>query len=595
MLYALAPRRIFDVGVGFGRWGMLAREICDVWYQRVLPCDWRVEVIGVEAFAELVQDYHRSFYNRIEIGDAIDVLDKEPGVFDLVIIGDVLEHFDKPDGHRLLATARRKSAYTVVNVPLGGGWEQGARYGNPFERHRSRWDDGELMAMRPVCHRTFRNFSGKPHGVYLFASPVADMAAYWKDRPRVLKHAAFPEILDIYGPPPRTRARPTPLEAIHNALVRYPLAKSAARKVYRAARRLAGRPVPAVARPKEPAGPLVRFRLTHPSFPALAIVRADSYGVTTAASQGFPNLALCPPLARPQVKATAEAILERGFSRIVFHDLAPGYELLAAEIAGTASDAELFLVWHGSFAQLDQAPQRDRMKTIARLCREGVLSRVGFVKAGMAEVARLHDMDAMYVPNRVRPPEATKPGHAGSPAKVGVFARDIFRKNAHTQLMAAGLLDDVEIHVNEPPDLAYFPPKAPIVVHGTMEHDDFLSLLGAMDVLLHSTLSECYPMMVVESLIRGVPCVTSHTSEIFAENPSLYDKLVVSALDNPVAIAAKARRVLHERASLSTECIEYALHLNRRAEQAINDFLKVEAYPATGETDADLFSKEGGA
>jgi len=580
MFYALAPRRIFDVGVGYGRWGMLAHEICDVWHDRVQPADWRVEVIGVEMFGGLVHDYHRSFYNRIEIGDALEVIEREPGPFDIVVIGDVLEHCEKSDGRRLLELADRKSAYTILNVPLGKGRGQQALYGDPYERHRSQWPDRELKAMYPVCRRIFKDFHGRTHGVYLLASDVIDLAEYWRGRRHTLKHAAFPEILNIYGRSSQTGAAPTLANRIRNRLRRHPVIEAAARKVYHAGKRLSRCTTTGPMDDGQRADLRVRFEIADPVFPALAVVRPDSFGVTTAAGQAFPNLALCPKLSDAQADPAAAAILEHGFSRIAFHDLAPGYEALARKIAASTPEAEMLLVWHGSFAQFDQAPQRNRMKAIVRLCRDGVLKRVGFVKAGMADVARMHGLDAVYLPNRVAPPDNINIGPARSPRKVGVFARDIFRKNAHTQIMAAGLMTDVEIHVNEMPDLAYFPPESPIVEHGSLGHDEFLPVLGAMDVCLHSTLSECYPMMVVEAMIRGVPCITSHTHEIFAESPELYQKLVVSALDNPVAIARKAEEALKARDALSHLCVEYAHHLNRRAECAINEFLGVEAYPA---------------
>jgi hypothetical protein len=40
-LQRLQPQSILDVGMGFGKWGVLAREYLDVWGGRCRPADWR--------------------------------------------------------------------------------------------------------------------------------------------------------------------------------------------------------------------------------------------------------------------------------------------------------------------------------------------------------------------------------------------------------------------------------------------------------------------------------------------------------------------------------------------------------------------------
>ena len=43
----LKPRSILDVGIGFGKWGLLFREYLDVMAGRVFPDQWQIKIDGI--------------------------------------------------------------------------------------------------------------------------------------------------------------------------------------------------------------------------------------------------------------------------------------------------------------------------------------------------------------------------------------------------------------------------------------------------------------------------------------------------------------------------------------------------------------------
>jgi predicted O-methyltransferase YrrM/SAM-dependent methyltransferase len=145
VLMAVNPRRVLDVGVGFGRWGAMTREFCELWQERVLPNSWLVRVEGIEAFPGQLGDWQRSLYNQIHIGDARKLLPKLPGDRDLIIFGDVLEHFEKSEARELLNLCLDKSEYILINIPIGAGYDQTERYGNPYEAHLSLWETADFQ------------------------------------------------------------------------------------------------------------------------------------------------------------------------------------------------------------------------------------------------------------------------------------------------------------------------------------------------------------------------------------------------------------------------------------------------------------------
>jgi len=164
------PQTVLDVGAGFGRWGMLVREFCEVWHARYFPQDWALRVDAVEAFPRNICDYHRHFYNEIHVADAAEFLTPERCRYDLVILGDVLEHFPRETALRLLERCVAGARYVLVNIPLGLDYEQDAMYGNRFERHLSTWHVSDFTN-RPELrhHRLFRDFRGRPFGSFVLS------------------------------------------------------------------------------------------------------------------------------------------------------------------------------------------------------------------------------------------------------------------------------------------------------------------------------------------------------------------------------------------------------------------------------------------
>jgi hypothetical protein len=143
LVQQLRPRSILDVGIGFGKFGHLFREYTDIQAaehdpRRYARENWKVRIDGIEGYAAYVTDAHRYLYDDIHIGDARQVLATLPR-YDLVFMGDVIEHFDKDDGRRLLADALdRATQAVIVSTPKSETGQEDA-CGNEFERHRSLW------------------------------------------------------------------------------------------------------------------------------------------------------------------------------------------------------------------------------------------------------------------------------------------------------------------------------------------------------------------------------------------------------------------------------------------------------------------------
>ena len=143
LLRQLKPASILDVGVGFGKWGHLFREYTDIIaaehdprrYQRK---NWRVIIDGIEGHAAYLTPMHRFLYNRIYRGDAFDLMRAVPR-YDLIFLGDIIEHFDQDRGLKFLQRCLRKATRAVVLTTPKHETMQSALCANELERHRSLW------------------------------------------------------------------------------------------------------------------------------------------------------------------------------------------------------------------------------------------------------------------------------------------------------------------------------------------------------------------------------------------------------------------------------------------------------------------------
>lgn len=129
------PKSVLDIGVGFGKWGHLCREYLDVWCGSTSREDWKVRIVGIEGFEPYIHPGSRHMYDEIVIGDAKEKI-HEVGLFDLVIMNDVLEHFTRHWANCMLVNAVAISKAVLVVTP-SNKWPQGALHGNEYERHRT--------------------------------------------------------------------------------------------------------------------------------------------------------------------------------------------------------------------------------------------------------------------------------------------------------------------------------------------------------------------------------------------------------------------------------------------------------------------------
>lgn len=279
--------------------------------------------------------------------------------------------------------------------------------------------------------------------------------------------------------------------------------------------------------------------------PSVVVVcHPDWRGVRTAAYSFREPVVECHDLAR-WGEDIIEQMRSHDITTVVIHGFPPGSAEFLAKARETGINTHVVL--HSSMTQHGAEPgEAEVADTVLALSRDGVIGRVGFVKAGLAEAFTSLGYPAAYVPNRTPDMPAITPRGLGPGLNVGVFAESFWRKNVVTQLSAVSLLDNATAHVLQQPNVAYLS-DLPTVEHGVVPWEEFISLQASTDLNLYVTLSECHPLSPIESYLSGVPALMSRTSEVFRSDPELWNLTTVEVADNASAIANAARTLLDRR------------------------------------------------
>jgi len=138
LLMLSKPQSLLDVGVGFGKYGFLAREYLELWDSRKKYRDWTRVIDGIEAFKDYKTPLYDFVYNRVYFGNALEILPSLKKRYDLILLIDVLEHFSYGEGLRILKECKKRGRNLIVSTPKNVKFQKDA-FDNPYETHKFQW------------------------------------------------------------------------------------------------------------------------------------------------------------------------------------------------------------------------------------------------------------------------------------------------------------------------------------------------------------------------------------------------------------------------------------------------------------------------
>ena len=147
----IRPRSVLDVGVGIGQYGLQLRQILDIGQGRLRRDEWVTRIDGIELFEGYRNPVWDYFYDAVHIGDCRQFLGDTSQQYDLIVLCDVIEHFEREEALHLLELLRARGQWVVVTTPAGH-YPQDAVFGNAGEIHRSEWRMDDFRRLGATVH-----------------------------------------------------------------------------------------------------------------------------------------------------------------------------------------------------------------------------------------------------------------------------------------------------------------------------------------------------------------------------------------------------------------------------------------------------------
>jgi hypothetical protein len=240
--------------------------------------------------------------------------------------------------------------------------------------------------------------------------------------------------------------------------------------------------------------------------------------------------------------------------RLIFSGGNKCHRDIAVGFRSTCPQARVELIWRGSQLEwIAEKRQRDQFLMWIQEYHAGTIDKIWTVKRGLDSLLRAQGIETELFENfHLQRRRSPKRLNAGEPIKIGLWpVNDNWRKNLISQFLAFAADDRVLVHhaMDDSRLLSLVDTfRVPHIKVGDapLPRGQALSWMGAVDLNLYVSLSECSPNVPLESISLGVPVVVGPTTTFFNDEPFLYDRLVVPSPEDMSSIRTTVDRVLSE-------------------------------------------------
>lgn len=307
----------------------------------------------------------------------------------------------------------------------------------------------------------------------------------------------------------------------------------------------------------------------------IAIASPYFRGVKSSTKEMIPDLIEISDIYnRNRAKKLAKLIVDYFPKKVLISGYTRGYDLLAEELKKANPNLQIFALIHSAFMWFDVYPAENYVfQRFVELAKVGVVKRIGFCKRDLAEHFKKLGVDSCFVMNRFHSQGYEFKDLSKEKIKIGVFGQNMWHRNITNQVLGALQINKSEVHVNEISD-HFFIDRARVQIHGILPKKEFLDLYKTLDINMYVSLTECFPMAVIESMQFGIPCLVSDTSDVYGWSPYLKKMLTVSTIDSPIGISKKIQEVINNYNDIQKEIKKYLPLLKAEIEKSIEEFIK---------------------
>lgn len=280
-----------------------------------------------------------------------------------------------------------------------------------------------------------------------------------------------------------------------------------------------------------------------------------------------------------KIAAYADILLASGGRHFVISGGDHFHLALLRSVLQRDSGIRFDLVWHSNYVQTGEEEVWRLFQQWLRAHRDGLITRIGVTKSGFDAFLRQLGLDAVCLPQFVPiDPGRLRSDTVADVAGIWLSGSSSYRKLPHAMIAAVKAMDSFYlkgaglgadglalVSALDVPFLEVF--EDPI------SYERLQREITSTAVSLYVTISECSPMLPVESFALGVPCLIGPSSHLFRDHALLREMLVVEQPYNPELIADMAVAAVARRADLLAAYSRYNEEVEVLARDALARFL----------------------
>ena len=314
----------------------------------------------------------------------------------------------------------------------------------------------------------------------------------------------------------------------------------------------------------------------------LAIHHPDWIGVKNATKDTFKyTLELREQYTEKEANMIANEICKTNVKIVIFNAFAHGWELLAKSIKKINANIKIKVVFHGGNALLTEEYDWEVFNIILDLYNNKIIDELGFVKKSLYEFYKEKGYNASFLMNNlfIENKEKYMNKEEEQKLKIGLYASgDRWVKNTYNQVSAVSLIPDAKLDCVPLNDkILGLARRYNVNISGetkNISRDEMYKRLASNAINVYVTFTECAPLIPLESLELGVPCITGDNHHYF-EGTELEKYLVVQKEDDIIAIRNQIMFCLENKEKVMQLYKEWKKNYNEESKKSIEEFLEI--------------------
>lgn len=282
-----------------------------------------------------------------------------------------------------------------------------------------------------------------------------------------------------------------------------------------------------------------------------------------------------------EISKIASTLANANKKLIIFNALPLGWDRVITALRELDSKVIIKILHHGGDVRLARHYDYNQFMKMLGLHNMGTVNELGFVKKQQAEFYKQKGFRASFVGNTIsiKDPNEYKSVVPEDDTKIGLYCSGDFEwKNVFNQVAAAGLVKDSTLDVvplNQM--IGGYADKLRMHITGSdtlLPRKELFARMANNDINMYVSFAEASPLLPLESMELGVPCITANNHHYWQGTP-LEEFLVVNRPDDMLAIHDQIEKALKNRSKIMDLYKTWKADYDKFSAQSIKDFLTV--------------------